>query len=77
MAKLIEKNDDVPPEVLAYDPAFHGEGQDGIRRWSWAAQNYLREDPQRRIRGMDVLGVIKECIRLQGSSDPAARKRTE
>jgi hypothetical protein len=74
MAKLIEKNDNVPPEVLAYDPAFHGEGQDGIRRWSWAAQNYLREDPRRRIRGMDVLGVIKESIRLQRAFEPPTGK---
>jgi len=66
MAKLNTTDDAVDPLIDHYDEQIHGPGTDGIRRWSRAAQDWLREDYQRRIHGMDVLMVIKEAIRLQG-----------
>jgi hypothetical protein len=75
MAKLIPRSDPVPPELADYDPEYHGEGQEGIRRWSRAAQAYLADDPQRRLNGRDMLGVIRHAVELQGGFDPPAGKQ--
>jgi hypothetical protein len=70
VARWTRTDEGIPPELIAYDPAIYGPGDEGIRTWRRAAVDYLNDHPDKvmpfGIHG-DVLEVFRESLRHMGA----------
>ena len=61
---------DVPAEgpelgrLAAYDITIHGPGDNGIREWKRECLEWLDANPGRILPAGNILGVIREAVRL-------------
>ncbi len=53
-----------PAGVRQYSKRIHGGGQTGVRNWKRQALGWLAAHPGETVAGRDVLGVLRESVRL-------------
>lgn len=59
---------EIPAGVRVYDPALHGPGDEGVRRWKDQAFAWLGYNPGQELPCGNVIGVLREAIRLMGGT---------
>jgi hypothetical protein len=64
MARWRSVPEDVPARLAEYSASEHGTGEAGVRQWKYEALSWLRAHPGRQLPAGDVVGVLRETIRL-------------